>query len=246
LFNHDAPLIMNHNWPWLVLALLGAYHGLNPGMGWLFALSLGLQEKRRSAVVAALVPIAIGHAAAIAATILLFRFAQDLFPGKALRFGVAAILFTFGIYRIFRASHPRGAGMRVGTRDLLVWSFLMASAHGAGLMIVPVLLAQPMLGMAHSMPGSMQVGSMQVGSVQVGSVPAASMPTAPPSVSMPVLLLAVTVHTLALLIVAGVLAILFFESYDKVGLKLLRHTWLNFDLLWAFALLVAGCGALLS
>jgi hypothetical protein len=227
---------MNHNWPWMALALLGAYHGLNPAMGWLFALSLGLQEKRRSAVLAALVPIALGHAAAIAVVILLFRFVQHLFPWHSLKFGVAAILFALGVYRIFRASHPRGAGMRVGGRELLVWSFLMASAHGAGLMLVPVVLAQPALGMAHTMVGSIPAASMPPGSMLAG----------PAAVSMSVILLAVLVHTLALLIVAGALAISFFESYEKVGLKLLRHTWLNFDLLWAFALLVAGFGALLS
>lgn len=217
---------MIHNWPWVVLALLGAYHGLNPAMGWLFALALGLQEKRRSAVLAALAPIALGHAAAIAVAILLFRFVQHLVPGHSLKVEVAAILFAFGVYRIFRSSHPRGAGMRVGGRELLVWSFLMASAHGAGLMLVPVLLAQPVLGMTHTMVGTM--------------------PADPPPVSLPLILLAVVVHTLALLIVAGALAIVFFESYEKVGLKLLRHAWLNFDLLWAFALLVAGFGALLS
>jgi hypothetical protein len=222
---------MNPKLPWVVLALLGAYHGLNPAMGWLFALALGLQEKRRSAVLAALIPIALGHAAAIALAILLFRFVQHLFAGHSLKFGVAAVLFAFGIYRIFRSSHPRGAGMRVGGRELLVWSFLMASAHGAGLMLVPVLLAEPVLAMTHTM---------------VGSMPAGPMPAGPPPVGMPVILLAVVVHTLALLIVAGVLAIFFFETYEKVGLKLLRHTWLNFDLLWAFALLVAGFGALLS
>jgi hypothetical protein len=210
----------------VVLALLGAYHGLNPAMGWLFAVALGLQEKRRSAVLAALVPIALGHAVAIAMAILLFRFIQHLYPGHFLKFGVAAILFALGVYRIFRSSHPRGGGMRVGGRELLVWSFLMASAHGAGLMLVPVLLAQPDLTMAHTMVGSMPAG--------------------PPAVSMPVILLAVVVHTLALLIVAGILAIFFFESYEKVGLKLLRHTWFNFDLIWAFALLVAGFGALLA
>lgn len=222
---------MNHNWPWLVLVLLGAYHGLNPAMGWLFALALGLQEKRRSAVLVALTPIALGHAAAVAAAILLLRFVQQVLPGHTLKWVIATILFAFGIYRIFRSSHPRGAGMRVSGRDLIVWSFLMASAHGAGLMVVPVLLARPMLGMAHNM---------------VESVPVGSMPASPPPVSLPVILLAVVVHTLALLIVAGMLAIFFFESYEKVGLKLLRHTWLNFDMLWAFALLVAGFGALLS
>ena len=212
-------------------ALLGAYHGLNPAMGWLFALALGLQEKRRSAVLAALVPIALGHASAIALTLFLWSFVQNIFPARTLKWGVAAILFTLGVYRIFRSSHPRGAGMRVGRRALFVWSFLMASAHGAGLMLVPVLLTQPMLGIADTMVEPMPVGSM---------------PAVTPAVSLPVILLAVLVHTLTLLMVAGILAIFFFESYEKVGLKLLRYTWLNFDLLWAFALLVAGFGALLS
>ena len=121
--------------------------------------------------------------------------------------------------------------MRVGRRALFVWSFLMASAHGAGLMLVPVLLTQPMLGIADTMVEPMPVGSM---------------PAVTPAVSLPVILLAVLVHTLTLLMVAGILAIFFFESYEKVGLKLLRYTWPNFDLLWAFALLVAGFGALLS
>ncbi len=219
---------MSHAWPWVVLALLGAYHGLNPAMGWLFALALGLQEKRRSAVLVALLPIALGHAIAIAITILLFRFVQHLFPGHMLKWGVAAILFAFGIYRLFRSSHPQGAGMRVGGKDLLVWSFLMASAHGAGLMLVPVLLAQPTLGMA------MAHASMQ------------TMPGTPPATGMMAMALAVVVHTMALLTVAGALAIFFFETYEKVGLKLLRHTWVNFDLLWAFALLIAAFGALLS
>jgi len=217
---------MNHGWPWMVLALLGAYHGLNPAMGWLFALALGLQEKRRSAVLRALLPIALGHATAIGTTILLLRFAEQILPLRTLKWGIAAILFTLGIYRIFRASHPRGAGMRVGGRELFVWSFLMASAHGAGLMVVPVLLAQPMIGMTHTM--------------------VATWPGNLPPLAMSLIVLAVLVHTAALLIVAGVLAVLFFESYEKVGLKLLRHTWLNFDLIWAFALLIAALAILLS
>ena len=217
---------MNHAWPWMVLALLGAYHGLNPAMGWLFALALGLQEKRRSAVLRALLPIALGHATAIGTTILLLRFAEQILPLRTLKWGIAAILFTLGIYRIFRASHPRGVGMRVGGRELFLWSFLMASAHGAGLMVVPVLLAQPMIEMAHTM--------------------VATMPGSLPPLAMSLIVLAVLVHTAALLIVAGVLAVLFFESYEKVGLKLLRHTWLNFDLIWAFALLIAALAILLS
>jgi hypothetical protein len=215
---------MSGELPWVLLGLLGAYHGLNPGMGWLFALALGLQEKRRSAVFAALIPIALGHAIAIAATIFLLRFVQYLVPVHILKWAVAAILFALGIYRLFRASHPRSAGMRVSGRDLLVWSFLMASAHGAGLMIVPVLMSQQMPGMAHMTMGAT--------------------PTDAVHLSTAVILTAVLVHTAAMLVVAGVLAIFFFESYERVGLKLLRHTWFNFDLFWAVALLVAGFASL--
>lgn len=123
---------MSHSRPWVALAVLGAYHGLNPAMGWLFALALGLQEKRWSAVVGALLPIAVGHAAAITAAILALRFVQHFLPMNILKWGVALFLFTLGVYRLFRANHPRGAGMRVGGRDLFVWSFLMACAHGGG------------------------------------------------------------------------------------------------------------------
>jgi hypothetical protein len=216
---------MSQTWPWAVLALLGAYHGLNPAMGWLFALALGLQEKRRSAVVRALLPIALGHATAIAIAILLLFLLQHLIPFHLLKWPVAAIIFALGIYRLFRASHPRGAGMRVGTRDLAVWSFLMASAHGAGLMLIPVLLARPMAGMHHPMAGAM------------------TGPALPLTVN--VILLSILVHTAAMLIVAGVLALVFFEMYDKAGLNILRHTWFNFDLIWAVALIIAAIAILL-
>jgi hypothetical protein len=215
---------MTHNWPWLALAALGAYHGLNPAMGWLFALALGLQEKRRSAVLGALIPIALGHAIAITLAILVLRFVQHFLPMSILKWGVASILFSLGVYRLFRASHSRGAGMRVGGRDLFVWSFLMASAHGAGLMLLPVLLAQPMPGMTHNLARGMDVVPLSLSAYAVG--------------------LAVLIHTVSMLAVAGILAILFFETYEKTGLQLLRRAWLNFDLLWSIALLVAGFAVL--
>jgi hypothetical protein len=218
---HELQLTMTHDWPWVALAVLGAYHGLNPAMGWLFALSLGLQERRRSAVIGALLPIALGHAAAITLALLALRFVQHFLPMNILKWGVALFLFALGIYRLFHANHPRGAGMRVGSGDLFVWSFLMASAHGAGLMLLPVLMAQPMSGMTHSMAGA------------TSGVPA--------SLSASAIGFAVLIHTASMLAVAGILAIVFFEAYEKVGLRPLRHTWLNFDLLWAIALLVAGC-----
>lgn len=219
---------MNHNWPWVALALLGAYHGLNPAMGWLFALSLGLQEKRRSAVIGALLPIALGHAVAITLAILVLRFVQHFLPMNILKWGVASILFALGLYRLFRASHPRGIGMRVGGMDLFAWSFLMASAHGAGLMLLPILMVQPMPGsspgMTHNLANGMNVVSSSLSAYAVG--------------------LAVLIHTVSMLAVAGILAILFFETYEKAGLQLLRHAWLNFDLLWSIALLVGGIAVL--
>jgi hypothetical protein len=215
---------MTSTWLWVVLASLGAYHGLNPAMGWLFALALGLQEKRRAAVLAALLPIALGHAAAIAAAILVFHFVQHLVSIDTLKRIVAAILFALGLYRLFRSSHPRGAGIRVNRWELAVWSFMMASAHGAGLMLIPVLLAQPAHGMTHSMPEAMSGGSSQL--------------------NLFVILLAALVHTGAMLLVAAILAIVFFETYEKSGLELLRRAWFNFDLIWAIALLVAGFAAL--
>jgi hypothetical protein len=214
---------MNHHWPWAVLALLGAYHGLNPAMGWLFALALGLQERRRSAVISALLPIAVGHAAAITLAILALSLIQHFLPAAVLKYSVAAVLFVFGAYRMFRASHPRGAGMRMGGKELALWSFLMASAHGAGLMLVPILLSQPMLGMVH------------------GPAPNFAQPLNASTIT-----LAVLVHTLSMLAVAGALALLFFETYATLGLRLLQSTWFNFDLLWATALLIAGCATLLS
>src|SRR5215212_3602574 len=127
--------------PWLSLALLGAFHGLNPGMGWLFAVALGLQEGSRAAVVRALGPIAVGHAASVAAVIALLGVVQFLAAPDALRYAAGLGLLMVGVVKLAgRGSHPRWVGMRVTSRELAGWSCLMATAHGAGLMLVPVLL----------------------------------------------------------------------------------------------------------
>src|SRR5262245_11569648 len=132
---------MNTLWLWMMLALLGAYHGINPAMGWLFAVGLGLQEQRRGAVLGAFAPIALGHALSIALVVALVGLLQAVIPPHVLQLVCAGVLLAFGLYRIVtRAAHPRWVGMRVGSRDLATWSFLMSTAHGAGLMLVPVLL----------------------------------------------------------------------------------------------------------
>jgi hypothetical protein len=125
---------------WLML-LLGAYHGLNPGMGWLFAVALGMQEQRGSAVARSLVPIALGHALAIGSVVLAAALLPMTLPLVLIRYSVAAVLVGLGTFCLVRHHHPRWVRMQVGFRDLTFWSFLMASAHGAGLMVVPVLLA---------------------------------------------------------------------------------------------------------
>lgn len=206
---------------WLML-LLGAYHGLNPGMGWLFAVALGMQEQKGSAVARSLIPIALGHALAIGSVVLAAAFLGMTLPLAAIRYSVAVILVGLGIVCLVRHQHPRWVRMRVDFKDLTVWSFLMASAHGAGLMVVPVLLGsstveaqRQMAGHNHHMP-----------------------PTASPLAGM----LATGVHTLAYLAVTALIA---WVVYRKLGLALLRKAWLNFDLVWAVALVATGIVTLL-
>ena len=128
---------------WSTLFLLGAYHGINPGMGWLLAVARGMQEQRTRAVAWSLPPIALGHALSIGAVVLIAGLAEAALPLTHIRIGVAVALVGLGIYKLIRSRHFRWGGMRVGFRQLTIWSFLMASAHGAGLMVLPVMLAGP-------------------------------------------------------------------------------------------------------
>jgi hypothetical protein len=205
---------------WMVL-LLGAYHGINPGMGWLFAVALGIQEQKGSAVVRSLIPIAIGHALAIGSVVLTAAMLGMTLPLSTIRYSVAAILIGLGIYSLVWHQHPRWVRMQVGFRELTVWSFLMASAHGAGLMVVPVLLGSNTVEAQGRMAGHNHIS-----------------PTTSPLAAM----LATGVHTVAYLTVAGLLA---WVVYRKLGLALLRRAWFNFDLVWAAALVATGLGSLL-
>ena len=199
----------------LPLALLGAFHGLNPAMGWLFAVALGLQDGRAASVLRALPPIALGHAASVASIIALVSAAQLTVPFAAVRIAGGLVLLGFGLYRFGRRGrHPRWVGMRVGFRDLTLWSFLMSSAHGAGLMLVPVLLGGAR-GATHAHPTDMPRASRLTGDG----------------------LAALGVHSAAMLLVmAGVALVV----YRVLGLELLRRAWVNVDLLWAVALVAAG------
>jgi hypothetical protein len=214
---------MSESWPWFAMALLGAYHGLNPAMGWLFAVALGLQEQRRGAVLQALPPIALGHAVAISLAVLVIGVAQIMVPLDVLRYVCAGVLILFGMYKLVRRGHPRWVGMRVGFRDLTAWSFLMATAHGAGLMLIPVLLGG--LSSNEQMQGAHAQGAHTDHAAMTGSATVLAG------------LAAVGLHTLALFAVMGVIAMV---VYEKLGVMILKRTWFNLDLLWAGALVGAG------
>ena len=139
-------------WPWAALVLLGAYHGVNPGMGWLFAVARGMQEKSRSAVLSSLLPIAVGHEASILMVVVAVSLTEALLPPFFVRLLAALVLVSFGLYKLLRPrSHPGGFGMRIRPAGLVGWSFLMSSAHGAGLMLAPVLLGLPVYAAYHSL-----------------------------------------------------------------------------------------------
>ena len=119
--------------PLTTILMLGAFHGINPGMGWLFAVALGMQERRQTAVWRALIPLTLGHGLAIGAVVLVAVAAGVAVPAASLKLPVAVALVALGVFRLVRHRHFRGGGMRVGVWGLTVWSFLMATCHGAGL-----------------------------------------------------------------------------------------------------------------
>lgn len=228
---------MNEAWPWLTLFGLGAFHGINPGMGWLFAVALGLQEKSGRKVLTALLPIALGHALSIGVVVALLWVAQASLPDRALRYGAAAVLFGFGLYRLVRSRHPSWVGMRVGFRDLVLWSLLMSSAHGAGLMLAPVLLGWSDGGGAHA---AHSMGHESAHSGHAGHAGHAGHIAPPPAAGPPgplQWLAAVGVHSAGHFLVAAAVALL---VYEKLGLALLQRAWFNLDLLWVIALMLSG------
>lgn len=202
--------------PWLGVILLGAYHGIDPSMGWLFAVALGMQEGRRSKVISALFPIAAGHLASIAIVVALIAGAMTQASWIVQPLGAAALI-AFGVFRfIWPRAHPRWVAMRVNARELAAWSFLMATAHGAGLMLFPILVDIQNSKMPH----------------HHHMMASASGAISPLNAALVILL-----HTTAMLAVMGTVAII---VYQWVGLRILRSAWINLDALWAGALVAAG------
>jgi hypothetical protein len=197
-------------WPWIVIAGLGAFHGLNPAMGWLFAVAIGLQRDSFRAVLLALPPIALGHALAILTAILLFLLAGLVFDQTVLRWMGGLLLIGWALWHLLGGHRGRVRfGMTAGLIGLAAWSFLMALAHGAGLMLFPAL-------MPLCMP-----------TTEVGSL----------TNNLDTALLAVGLHTAAMLAVAGAVAVI---VYRWTGVAILRQGWINLDRLWSAALIASG------
>jgi hypothetical protein len=209
--------------PWLILIALGAFHGLNPAMGWLFAVALGLYRKSRSVVLVSLIPIALGHAAAIAVVVYAVVFLGMAIDENVFRIVSGVLLIGWGIFHLlYGHRHHVHVGLRTGLLGLAAWSFVMATAHGAGAMLIPVLMPLEHAAMAdmgehaHHMPAT---GSLWVAT------------------------LAVIVHSLAMLITTGIVALV---VYQWVGLDFLRRGWINLDLIWSAALIGIGAWLLLT
>jgi hypothetical protein len=202
------------------------YHGINPAMGWLFAVSRGMQERSRRAVLRSLVPIAIGHEASIALVAMLVLTLSTTTDPTALRYGAAAALVAFGIFRFVKPrAHFRWTSMRVSDRELTLWSFLMSTAHGAGIMVAPVLIGlEGSIDRSGAKAHDRADLSLLDASLGVGAV-------------------GIALHVLAMLAVMGVVAVL---VYDRLGLKVLRTAWINTDGLWAGAFVLAAFITLLS
>jgi hypothetical protein len=205
-------------WAWLALTGLGFFHGVNPAMGWLFAVALGLHRHSRGTVLLSLLPIAVGHAAAVA-LVLLAALALGLVLDHSVAGRVAAaLLIGWALWHAVRGhrQQPR-VGMQTGLAGLAVWSCVMATAHGAGLMLIPVLV--PIC-----LSGTPAQTLTVTGSVAVGIV-------------------ALGVHTGAMLATIGVVSI---AVYEWIGLAFLRSYWINFDLIWIAALSFSGALLMLA
>ncbi len=199
-------------WPWLALVGLGAFHGVNPAMGWLFAVALGLHRGSRTVVLESLIPIALGHALAVALVALAVVALGLTVDQRVIRVAAGLLLIGWaGYHRLYAARHRVRVGMRAGMAGLALWSFLMAGAHGAGLMLVPILM--PLAGMGAHAGHAM------------------------PSASLGIALMAVGVHTLAMLATTGIVAVV---VYEWAGLAFLRRGWVNLDWIWSASLVATG------
>jgi hypothetical protein len=199
------------------LIALGAFHGLNPAMGWLFAVARGMQERSRRVLLTSLPPIAAGHLASVAIVAAVVSATQSVVAANVVGIAGGGLLVAFGLWRLLSERHFRWAGMRLSSAQLAGWSFLMSSAHGAGLMLLPVL-------------ATTAVTTHESHLAAHGALAGASTAALPG-------LAAAGVHTIAMFAVMAGCALL---VYEFVGVNILRRAWFNVDKLWAGVLVGAG------
>ena len=220
------PAALSSLGPWLGLVALGLFHGLNPAMGWLFSVALALQRQRASQIFTATGYIALGHLLSLLAVLAALLAVGAFLPLNWVRLATGAILLSFGVYRlVLFYRHPRWVGMNIGGRDLILWAFLMATAHGAGLMLAPVVLALTDRVVASGVAGDLGEHGLFL-----------SLADAPAWWALGLLLHTVVMLT-AMLAAATIV-------YYRVGLAFLRRGWINLDLLWAGSLVLAGIATL--
>lgn len=208
-------------WSLVSLIGLGIFHGLNPGMGWLFAVAIGMQDRSMKSVIIALGPIAIGHALAIGVVVLTVGLLGTFIPSVPLLILSGLVLLGFGLYKVAtRFRHPKWVGMRVSKAELVLWSFIMATAHGAGLMLIPVMLRLR----GEAVPSAVAEGH------HAHHAPAAMEP-------MGIVIATVGIHTIAMIATALVLALV---VYSLVGVDVLRKAWINLDWIWTGAVIITG------
>lgn len=211
---------------WLTIIALGLYHGLNPAMGWPLAVANAMMDRRARSLFATLLPLSGGHLMAMAVVLApLAWLGWYVQYGRAIRIGAGVALLLLGLFKLVRRRHPRALA-RVAPSRLAWWSFLMATAHGAGLMLAPF-----MLGLCVATGPSPSAADM--GHAAVMNY------TAQSSLGMAALVTAV--HTLAGFAAATAMAWL---VYRHLGLRFLRHAWLNLDLVWGGSLVAAGAAGI--
>jgi hypothetical protein len=211
-----VPQIPAEAWPWIALAAIGLFHGFNPAMGWLFAVALGLHRNSQRVVLLSLVPIAIGHAAAIAVVLTVVLTLGLAFDRVALTRFAAVVLIGFALWHLVYGHRQRlHVGMQTGALGLALWSFLMASAHGAGLMVVPFLFPICSLGTADASGSEVTASAFA----------------------------ALGLHTAAMLVAIAAISL---AVYNFIGVGFLRRGWINLDFVWAGALLVCGIALLVG
>ena len=201
---------------WLAVVASGLYHGVNPGMGWPLAVSAGLMERTSHALVAALWPLTVGHLLAMFVVILPFALLVALVEWQQqIQIGASLLVIGFGVFRLVNRRHPRVLA-RIRPTQLALWSFVVAIAHGAGLMLVPIYL------------GLCQAADIDKSHEAAGALINANLEMA---------VLVSIVHSVAMLTAGGFLAWL---VYRYLGLKFVSRSWFNLDETWAFSLVLVG------